>query len=288
MTTTSDDESVESSNKDVSKGVGTLGAEATSKAAAISVARHQLVVPAAAPNKKIWLDRFLVHYNKFIASGANQDKGLKLFQWTLWLFSRVYPSKKDSLQKSSLDISFARYILRFYGFPSTMEAVRNGSWEDSQSYLGRLSGKLMAWSMLGYYPLEHVAYIRWTAPALLPSSVNANRLSAYSCRFWLLYLLAELAQGTMRLRHLYHSRKELTAAGKQDDHDVLATLDDSIRNQQLQIARSALFTFPCIHWALPKWDTDPWLSEDTCNGLMWIESLVSMYQAVRGYRLTID
>jgi hypothetical protein len=274
---TSSDESVESSNNDMSK--------AEAPKVVVSVARQ----PLAAPTKTIWLDRFLVHYNKFIASGANQDKGLKLLQWTLWLFSRIYPSKKESLQKSSLDISFARYILRFYGFPSTMEAVRNGTWEDPQSYLGRLLGKLMAWSMLGYYPLEHVAYVRWTSPKLLPySSLNANRLSAYSCRFWLLYLLAELAQGTIRLRRMYNSRKELkaAAASEKDDDNKLATLEDSIRNQQLQMARSALFTFPCIHWALPKWDTDPWLSEDTCNGLMWIEAVVSMYQAVRGYRLT--
>lgn len=233
--------------------------------------------------RKIWIDRFLIHYNKFISSAANQDKGLKLMQWTFWLFTRIYPSKKAPLQKTSFDISFARYLLRFYGIPSTIEAVRNGSWEDSSSLLGRFSGKVMAWAMLGYYPLEHVAYVRWTAPELLPASWNANRLSAYSCRFWLLYLFGDLAQGTLRLQRLYRSRKELLTT--EDYEHALTTIDISIRSEQLQIARSALFTVPCIHWALPKWDTEPWLSEDFSNGLMWLESVVSLYQAVRSYGL---
>lgn len=224
------------------------------------------------------LDRLLVHYNRFIGSGANQDKGLKLFQWTLWLFSRVYPSRKAALIKTSGDISFARYLLRFYGFPSSLEAIFNRSWEDGKTTLGGVTGKLMAWAMLGYYPLEHVAYVRWTSPELLSNQYNANKLSAYSCRFWLVYLLAEMTQTVMRLRRLYREQDE-------KDETALVTLQQSIRNEQLQLARSALFTVPCIHWALPKWDTDPWLSEGCCNGLMWLESVVSMYQAIRSYSL---
>lgn len=231
------------------------------------------------------LDVFLVHYNRFISSSANQDKGMKLLQWTLWLFSRIYPSRKDALKKIGGDISFARYILRFYGLPSTLEAISNRSWEDKKSgTLGRITGKLMAWAMLAYYPLEHVAYVQWTSPELLQlpngaNRYNANTLSAYSCRFWLVYLLAEMTQSVMRLRRLYREEEA------EKDETALVTLEQSIRNEQLQIARSALFTLPCVHWALPKWDTDPWLSEGACNGMLWLESVVSMYQAIRSYSL---
>lgn len=235
--------------------------------------------------RKLSSDIFLVHYNRFISSSANQDKGMKLLQWTLWLFSRIYPTRKAALNKTAGDISFARYILRFYGLPSTLEAISNRSWEDKKSgTLGGITGKLMAFAMLAYYPLEHVAYVQWTSPELLQLSnganrYNANKLSAYSCRFWLVYLLAEMAQSVMRLRRLYREEE-----GEKDE-TALVTLEQSIRNEQLQIARSALFTLPCVHWALPKWDTDPWLSEGACNGMMWLESVVSMYQAIRSYSL---
>jgi hypothetical protein len=237
-------------------------------------------IPSAAPSQTIWLDRFLVHYNKFVSSSANQDKGLKFVQWTLWLLSRLHPAKKQALLKSSFDVSFARYILRFYGMPSALEAIRNSSWEDSKSHLGSTTGKLMAWSMLAYYPLEHIAYVKWTSPELLPNSLNANRFSAYSCRFWLMYLIAELIQGSMRLRRLYQERKEID-----DDKLKKHQIEASITSEQIQMVRSALFTVPCLHWSLPKWDTEPWLSDGVCNGINWFESVVCLYQAIRAYRL---
>ncbi|KAI2506022.1 hypothetical protein MHU86_8433 [Fragilaria crotonensis] len=227
--------------------------------------------------RKGWFDRFLVQYNKFVSSSANQDKGLKFVQWTLWLLSRLHPGKKQALLKCSFDVSFARYLLRFYGMPSALEAVRNSSWEDSTSSWGKTTGKLMAWSMLVYYPLEHVAYLKWTSPELLPSSLNANRFSAYSCRFWLLYLVAELVQGSVRLRRLYHERT-LQEDGREE-------VQVSIASEQIQMLRSALFTLPCLHWSLPNWDTDPWLSDGMCNGINWVESVVSLYQAIRAHCL---
>lgn len=234
--------------------------------------------------QKGWLDRFLLHYNKFVSSSANQDKGLKFIQWTLWLFSRLHPGKKQALLKCSFDVSFARYLLRFYGMPSALEAVRNSTWEDSISSWGRTTGKLMAWSMLIYYPLEHVAYLKWTSPELIPSSINANRFSAYSCRFWLVYLVAELVQGSMRLRRLYNERSQY---GEADESSIKRReqVQVSITSEQIQMVRSAMFTLPCLHWSLPKWDTEPWLSDGVCNGINWVESIVSLYQAIRAHRL---
>jgi hypothetical protein len=244
-------------------------------------------VAAVSKNK---LDLFLVHYNKFVTSAANQDKGLKLLQYTLWLFSRIYPHKKKPLMKTSFDISFARYILRFYGLPTALEAVRNSSWEDPKAALGGTTGKLMAWAMMAYYPLEHLSYVGWTAPELLPASFliqnKANRYSAYSCRFWFVYLVAELTQGIMRLRRLYKEQKELGEnGGNGQDNSAAAAIQEKITSEKLQLARSALFTLPCVSWSLPKWDTDPWLSDGFSNGLMWLESVISFYQAIRGYRL---
>jgi hypothetical protein len=35
---------------------------------------------------------------------------------------------------------------------------------------------------------------------------------------------------------------------------------------------------PCINWSLPNWDIDPMLPENVVNGLMWLESIVCLYQ----------
>lgn len=241
------------------------------------------------------LSNLLPHYNTFISSSANQDKGLKVLQWTLWFFSKIYSKKKKELYKVSTDISFARYILRFYGLPSAIEAIQNKSWEDtSTGYLGEITGKLMAVAMAVYYPLEHLAYIRWTSPELIPGRISANKLSSYSCRLWLVYILAELTQSILRLRSLYASHKKLLkdgscdgGANKQNPDETLLKLQQSIHSEWLQLSRSALFTLPCIDWSLPKWDTEPWLSDSFGKGLMWMESLVSIYQALRAYRLSL-
>jgi hypothetical protein len=161
------------------------------------------------PTTKSILDRFLVHMVKFTSSAANQDKGLKLFQWTLLLCSKLSQSKqREGLAKVSSDISFARYLLRFYGLPACLEAIRSGSWGGASKWSQAL-GKAMAWSMLVYHPLEHVAYLKWTSPHLLPPTVNANRLSAMSCRFWLLYLVCEMLQSVLHLHELEQTRKTL-------------------------------------------------------------------------------
>jgi hypothetical protein len=226
------------------------------------------------------LERFLVHYNSFIASAANQDKGLSLLQWTLWLVSQLHhqqnASRSQALRKLYFNISFCRYILRFYGLPTALEAVLSGSWQDATAKLGKWTGEIMACSMMAYYPLEHMAYLGWEAPGVLPKSLSSpNRWSAWSCRCWLAYLMAELVQSIMRLRRL---NQELEADAKQETKD-------SIRHCQLQVTRTLLFTLPCINWSLPKWDTQPWLPENVCNGLMWLEAVVNVYQAVRKYQV---
>jgi hypothetical protein len=85
--------------------------------------------------------------------------------------------------------------------------------------------RLQGWSMLAYYPLEHISYLAShsiipnTVPALsaiLPLwllksksgrrsiKLDVGRLSLWSCRFWALYVLLQLA-------HLREDRRLLKA-----------------------------------------------------------------------------
>eukprot|EP00542_Grammatophora_oceanica_P004089 CAMPEP_0194065296 /NCGR_PEP_ID=MMETSP0009_2-20130614/85353_1 /TAXON_ID=210454 /ORGANISM="Grammatophora oceanica, Strain CCMP 410" /LENGTH=264 /DNA_ID=CAMNT_0038718105 /DNA_START=113 /DNA_END=903 /DNA_ORIENTATION=+ len=254
------------------------------------------------------IDAFLQHYSKFFASGSHQDKGLKVLQWTLWLFAyRLQQTSaagssshtvSKALRKLYNEVTFTRYLLRFYGLPDALLAFRTGGWTVGSSKFAKFLGSLMALCMVGYYPLEHVAYVKWMLPPSLQSSSSSRKgwhtaesLSAYSCRFWLVYLIAESTQTSLSLWRLYREQEQAI----KDNHQSEEASDNNnneqddfsvaIRSHQLQLARSLLFTLPCYSWSLPNWDTQPWLPEGTCHGLLWIESVVSMVQAIRSYRI---
>jgi hypothetical protein len=173
-------------------------------------------------------------------------------------------------------IAFYRYINRFFGLPAAIQGARNeGSWGPG------MIGKILAWSMIGYYPLEHLAYLKWKSPSLVGGAsrggMSASKASAWSCRFWFLYIVVDMIQSQRALQQIQETTKDKSSR----QTDELSQLMQQRRYHRLQLLRNALFSLPAIHWSLPKWDTDPWLSNDLVNGLMWLESLVSMYQSVR-------
>jgi hypothetical protein len=237
-----------------------------------------------------------------VSNSANQDKLLKTIQYSLWMLSRFYytnsknATARDALSKLSGEVSWARYVTRLLGLPQALEGVQSGgSWVSSKSL-----GKVMAWSMVFYYPLEALAFLKWKAPQWIsigappsPSSPSfgskssnnrlAEQASAWSCRFWLAYIVADIVRSALALQpeknirissSLDNDDNELTAADA-----AAAATPSTITTERLQLVRNALFVVPAIHWSLPNWDTQPLLSETTCNSLMWLEALVCMYQA---------
>ena len=81
--------------------------------------------------------------------------------------------------------------------------------------------RLQGWSMLGYYPLEHLYYL--VSHGIIPSTIrsplslfsskpkliklDAGKLSLWSTRFWAAYVLLHFA-------HLWEDRKLLIAKGR--------------------------------------------------------------------------
>jgi hypothetical protein len=302
---------------------------------------------------------FLSKYLRYISSPARQEGILKTLQYSLWLLSRVYGQfpcssscTTDSVRKRHVieslaalsgELSWTRYILRFFGFPAALEGIESGSWGSSSKWLG----KAMAWTMIGFYPLEHLAYLHWKAPKVqwmpisslntvatvwnpfghsrhrnaaasamandicppdgrnssLTSSQIAAKASAWSCRFWVAFLVLDVARAVMELQRIRqirevncvsgttkakHNRNARENADTHDDvGDVVATFDECsslARSERLQLARSLLYILPAINWSLPNWDTKPWLSNDFVNGLCWVEALVGLYQGIRNFQ----
>ncbi|GKZ00243.1 hypothetical protein MPSEU_000977200 [Mayamaea pseudoterrestris] len=250
-------------------------------------------------------------YASYMSTSLHQDRGLKLLQWSLWLASRLVLLKKQCklqssqqlqyistcLRKLYLDVSFARYATRALSLPAAIAAAQSGSWGyQGSSTLTKyrrahdVLGKLMAWSMIGYYPTELVAFVKWMLPAKPASSSgehaavysrSAERWSYWSCRFWLAYLVAETCQCLL----VYKELKDREAAQQRgeidddsDDKNAKAERQSLLRYTKLQLLRDALFFLPCLNWSLPNWDLDPMLPESVVNGLSWLESVVCLYQ----------
>jgi hypothetical protein len=273
-------------------------------------------------NKIINSSRVLLHkYLAFINSPSRREAIMKLVQYTLWMLSRYHYTKNtrqqqhktsamgESLAVLSGEISWARYLLRFFGLPASLEGIDSGSWAADS----KLLGKAMAWTMVGYFPLEHIAYLYWKAPKVqwMPSvspwgmwrrgsigdaenvcpapSDIAAKASAWSCRFWFAYIVLDIARSMIVLkREKAEIDEKKKAIGQKDGNGNVDGSDQEeqnavVRYERLHILRNALYVLPAIHWSLPNWATDPWLPDDVVYGLCWVESVVGIYQAVRSF-----
>ena len=192
---------------------------------------------STAKTTKISWQKILEVYSSYVANSYNQDKLIKTLQYSLWMLSRFYRgSLREALTKLSGELLWARYATRLVALPTALEGIQSGSWGSP-----KVLGKAMAWSMLLYYPLEYIAYVKWKAPQLGASNSKtphrlAERASAWSCRCWVAYIVLDIVRSTLALR------------------PNLSPSSDTQRNERLQIVRNALFFFPALSWSLPNWD----------------------------------
>mmetsp|Transcript_6748 Transcript_6748/g.12150 ORF Transcript_6748/g.12150 Transcript_6748/m.12150 type:complete len:312 (-) Transcript_6748:490-1425(-) len=256
----------------------------------ITVAKNSVLV-----SKQVSpLDSFLSFYCDFSGPGINQDRILKLAQWLLWFASHCTKNKSSNpelspgLRKMYFDLSMARYALRLLGMPTALQAIRSGSWGGGGQFQNKKIdqiGQVMAWSMLFYYPLEYVAYAKWTSPKWIKA--DAEKFSAYSCRFWLVYIVGEMIQCILKMKELRQQKRllmlEKESHSNKDDElqSEIQVIDKSIRLNLLQVVRDICFIPPCMNWSLLDWERKPWLKEPLVNGLMLTESIVCMYQSIR-------
>ena len=261
----------------------------------------------------------LSKYVRFLQSPHRQDSILKTAQYSLWLLSKFYrnnPGTKkqqhgvaESLLKLQGEISWARYLLRFFGFPAAIND-ENLTIPWAKGNISTNLGKVMSWTMVAYYPLEHLSYLLWKAPGIhwLPGAHSSSapkrdgpgaclnreryspaelaaKASAWSCRFWLAWIVLDIVRSTIALREMQQTEavekaEKESSLQQQDKYKEIAI----IRTKKMQILRGALYLLPAINWSLPDWDTKPWLSGDFVNGLCWLESMLGLYQGVQNFQ----
>eukprot|EP00986_Skeletonema_menzelii_P002615 scaffold716_cov139-Skeletonema_menzelii.AAC.4 len=242
----------------------------------------------------------------FSAKTFTTDQGLKIIQWSSWAISYLTASSKHhketlspALRKLYNEVSFTRYVLRFYGLFQSLEGFRSGSWAGGSwdnPKIAKIAKYLMAGSMIFYYPLEHVAYAGWQLPTLSKfSRDNANKISALSCVFWSVYIIGDFWASCLKWKELKKQLNDLgrlLAVKKRDDDKTgmmeveqeQHALAKRIRLVKLQVIRCLLFILPSVNWSLPNWATNPLLGELPLNGLMLAEAYTSVYQSLVGMR----
>jgi hypothetical protein len=229
------------------------------------------------------LNKFLTIYCTWAGSSLYSERGIKLAQWLMWLLSQMTKNTNKfgsdlspSLRKIYLDLSMMRYFLRFYGWPVAIDGVISddgNQWKDTR--ISKIS-KIMAWSMVFYYPLEHAAAIKWNMPKYF-QRIDANKFSAWSCRCWLVYILGDLISSYLKLHELEQKRIDMKHTENPGEMDEI---EKSITINRLQVLRNVFYLPPCISWSRNDWATSPWLSENWVNGLSLAEAITNIYQSI--------
>ena len=239
--------------------------------------------------------KILDQYGSYVSNSWNQDKLLKILHYSLWMLSRFYvksPQSQQGLSFLSGEILWARYVTRLLGWPTALQGILPTSTNDNGEVdKFRRLGKAMAWSMVFYYPLEALAYMKWKTPQMVavPSYLGsdhrlAERASAWSCRAWVAYIVLDMVRSVQVLSTSPAKQgggQEDDCTETEEDPSSLSTVTPQQRTaERLQILRNALYLAPAVHWSLPNWDTQPWLSDTTCKTLLWFEAVACMVQSI--------
>ncbi|KZV94728.1 hypothetical protein EXIGLDRAFT_736469 [Exidia glandulosa HHB12029] len=139
--------------------------------------------------------------------------------------------------------------------------------------------RLQGWSMVAYYPLEHIYFL--ASHRMLPwkiSSRTLNKISLWSCRFWAVYVLLQFAHLREDLKLIKMGERALRAqekgkslAIKEDDGATPSALELAKRKRAVwnETVVNLGYLPLTLHWSLE-------------GGLLANESLVAFFGLVAG------
>ncbi|THU87260.1 hypothetical protein K435DRAFT_730021 [Dendrothele bispora CBS 962.96] len=165
---------------------------------------------------------FIDHLVRYLGTWSGTDKLFTILQYTLKLLipllnlrarlqyraglrTTVSSDAATRLGKFASTISDSRTLWRFWGLLPIIQWLI--SLERNPHPTKKILGieRLQAWSMMGYYPLEHLAYLashEVIPPRLWSFSLSPGAMSIWSCRFWAAYVVLQIAHLREDWKHL--------------------------------------------------------------------------------------
>ncbi|GAA6028648.1 hypothetical protein JCM8097_007328 [Rhodosporidiobolus ruineniae] len=218
----------------------------------------------------------LAHFNRLAGSQSGQDKLFMVYQYAAYVVIAILNSKRFGsktrrdlalrIEKLRATISDARVLYRLFGLFPIIEWAQSLNDPASQPKDKQLLllNKLQAWSMILYYPLEHIYYLAGKGVFKI-SPKRINEIALWSCRFWAAYVVLQIFHirrsfQLLRLDRaaLVSSTRKRVRAGKVSDDDIK---QEKAAMQALK-AREADLKRDCwvqagylpltAHWSLPS------------------------------------
>lgn len=223
-------------------------------------------------------------FTRFSSSTVKTDRFCKTIGYGCGALGHVLSLRQQKetdvsmgLKKLSSNISMARYVTRLTGFPESYEALKNGSWcyGDDDVHVRRLV-KLQTYSMLVYYPLEHLSYVGYVAPKLL--TIDADRFSRQSCIAWTMYVVLDIYANYLRIQALNKKEALLLAEMEEDDAEkqVLLSTIRKCRKELYYIQFRNLCYLPtCLHWSMKNGLIPEWFVQFLC----FTEAITGMWRS---------
>ncbi|EIW57688.1 uncharacterized protein TRAVEDRAFT_150287 [Trametes versicolor FP-101664 SS1] len=259
----------------------------------------------------------LDHLVRFLSTWSGSDKFFMLVQYTVKLLvpflkwrarlqhgaglrkAPVSPSA-DRLGKLGSIISDARMLFRLWGLLPIYQWMTTLERSPSPTRKLRTIERLQGWSMLGYYPLEHLYYLlshdiipdKITLPSLTafvpfirtrPSTkhipLQLGTLGLWSTRFWAAYVFLQLAHLRedekllrVRARTLAKTKTGASAAEK-------AELKQRKKALTSELIVNLAYLPQTLHWSTEKgiFENEVWL--DICGLVAGIASWKSGWEA---------
>ncbi|GMI55839.1 hypothetical protein ScalyP_jg8138 [Parmales sp. scaly parma] len=235
------------------------------------------------------LKRLLTKLQIFSSNSSTNDQGLKILNYTVSILASfapdlsISPNTESILNNLSSTIFMARYVPRFWGFTDALDGLVNGTWappadstEHSPENLKTLTtvASCQALSMCLYHPCELLAWFGWTAK-IENRYLNPDRMSAYSCRAWLVYILLSVYAGGLKMKELQEKRGGGgNGNGKKEGESE--EFDAQMKSLKTRMLRDALYIVPALTWSLPQWATNPLVGKKTVNTLCFVEAMVNL------------
>jgi len=242
---------------------------------------------------------------RYLSTWSGSDKLFTLIQYTLkllvpFLHLRARLQHRAGIRKDATShaapslasfaniISDAKMLGRFWGLLSIFQWMISMERNPPPTRTLHTIERLQGWSMLGFYPLEHLYYLRVhdLIPTSIPAfsvilgrrskriSLDAGKLILWSCRCWLLYVVLQFA-------HLREDRKLLLTRQKNlkkgkglsaEDKEDLRNRWDAFWNE---LVANAANLPVALHWSLESglFGNDIWVT---------VFSLINGIAAFRG------